>query len=50
MILVEVGNDPNRIVYNPNTLILNEEGDLATGQKFDNLPPDNKIEVLEVGC
>jgi hypothetical protein len=23
--------------------------DLTTGQKFDNLPPDNKIELLEVG-
>jgi len=22
---------------------------LTTGQKFDNLPPDNKIEALEVG-
>ena len=22
---------------------------LPTGQKFDNLPPDNKIELLEVG-
>jgi hypothetical protein len=22
---------------------------LTTGQKFDNLPPDNKIELLEVG-
>jgi hypothetical protein len=24
-------------------------GTLTTGQKLDNLPPDNKIEVLEVG-
>jgi len=23
---------------------------LTTGQKFDNLPPDNKIEMLEVSC
>jgi transposase, IS6 family len=23
--------------------------ELATGQKFNNLPPDNKIEALEVG-
>lgn len=23
--------------------------DLTTGQKFDNLPPDNEIEPLEVG-
>jgi hypothetical protein len=25
------------------------EMDLATGQKFDNLPPDSNIEALEVG-
>jgi hypothetical protein len=23
--------------------------ELTTGQKFDNLPPDNKIEMFEVG-
>ena len=28
MILVGVGADPNGIGYSPNTLILNEEGDL----------------------
>jgi hypothetical protein len=25
------------------------DGDLSTGQKFDNLPPDSNIEALEVG-
>ena len=36
-----------RVLFVPYALY---DRDLTTGQKLDNLPPDNNIGLLEVGC